>query len=237
MSIIQMLRDNQEDIIRQYNDGKSTCELGRQYGCNNAYIWTFLKDLGVTIHKTKVVDAELTEKVHELYKQGHSAYKITKDLNLSRSTAERILQKLGYDTSKGQRRHKDGLLKDKTEKIINMYNQHIGCTTIAREVGSFDSAVNKLLKKNGVEIRPDKDINVDETFFDEVDTIEKAYVLGFLWADGNVSQKTNYIKLSITDKDVLYEIAKIMKFDGELRESMPRPIKNGKGVVYISKKV
>ena len=44
-----------------------------------------------------------------------------------------------------------------------------------------------------------------ENFFEIIDTQEKAYWLGFLFADGNVYKKRNsyYIKLSVCDKEVI----------------------------------
>ena len=44
-----------------------------------------------------------------------------------------------------------------------------------------------------------------ENFFEIIDTQEKAYWLGFLFADGNVYKKRNsyYIKLSVCDKEVV----------------------------------
>lgn len=55
----------------------------------------------------------------------------------------------------------------------------------------------------------------DRTFFDKIDTEEKAYVLGFIYADGcNVKHPTT-TKLSITqterDVDILYKIRNVMK--------------------------
>lgn len=59
---------------------------------------------------------------------------------------------------------------------------------------------------------------VDENYFKEIDTKEKAYFLGFIMADGNVYQKSDgkyqfSIKIKATDKDILYKFAKAINFD------------------------
>jgi intein-encoded DNA endonuclease-like protein len=46
------------------------------------------------------------------------------------------------------------------------------------------------LKNKGVSLR--KKVSADDTIFDVIDTEEKAYWLGFLYADGSISYKTNF---------------------------------------------
>ena len=57
--------------------------------------------------------------------------------------------------------------------------------------------------------------HIDENFFDEIDTEEKAYVLGIFAADGNVSKSTTNIKLELkyTDIEILEKIKKAMNYN------------------------
>lgn len=61
--------------------------------------------------------------------------------------------------------------------------------------------------------------NLDETFFDVIDTEEKAYVLGFIMADGCISKSSHklVINLKSTDDVLLEDIKTVMKYDGPLR--------------------
>jgi hypothetical protein len=43
---------------------------------------------------------------------------------------------------------------------------------------------------------------VNENFFEKIDTEEKAYLLGFLFADGFVSEKHKYIEITLHNKDI-----------------------------------
>jgi len=59
--------------------------------------------------------------------------------------------------------------------------------------------------------------NVNEKFFDNIDTEEKAYILGFIYADGNIDQPpNNKLNINLQEKDIhiLEDIRRIMEFDG-----------------------
>jgi len=66
--------------------------------------------------------------------------------------------------------------------------------------------------------------NVD--YFEKVDSEDKAYFLGFIVADGCVSEKSNSIKIIQKETDILYEFKKYIKFDGEVFTSKTKDISN-----------
>lgn len=63
---------------------------------------------------------------------------------------------------------------------------------------------------------------LNEKFFDIIDTEEKAYILGFIFADGNVSDiyKDNHYRLRITlkheDENVLIKMKSSLEFTGKI---------------------
>lgn len=66
------------------------------------------------------------------------------------------------------------------------------------------------LKKNNIEYTILKDINVNQNYFDNIDTEYKAYFLGYIVADGNISKTTNRICFCINSDDdyILNELKK-----------------------------
>jgi hypothetical protein len=60
-----------------------------------------------------------------------------------------------------------------------------------------------------------KKFKLIETYFDNIDTQEKAYILGFLYADGYNGQKYNTIKICLATKDldILNKIDSILYVD------------------------
>lgn len=59
---------------------------------------------------------------------------------------------------------------------------------------------------------------VNDNFFDVIDTQEKAYVLGLLFADGTVYKKANRLKLDLaeSDIDILYKLKEVLNFEGDI---------------------
>lgn len=73
---------------------------------------------------------------------------------------------------------------------------------IAKTIGKTRQTLSSWLKSIGTKIyRKDKMINFNCNLFDSIDTEEKAYWLGFLFADGNISKKNYYIRVNLSGKD------------------------------------
>jgi hypothetical protein len=76
-------------------------------------------------------------------------------------------------------------------------------------------------------------MNVD--FFEKIDTKEKAYWLGFLYADGYVRKYRLVVKISIKDEALLYNLMKSLDVDPVIHHYSCEP---NKSTVYIySKKI
>ena len=60
---------------------------------------------------------------------------------------------------------------------------------------------------------------VDDSFFDVIDTQNKAYILGLLYADGCNYEDNNLIKIDLVqeDQDPLLKVKEAMKFSGDLK--------------------
>lgn len=94
-----------------------------------------------------------------------------------------------------------------TEKeIVKLYKEGSSSIILSKKFGVHFSTVLNIVKRNNIQIRKMRDAkkiyHYDENFFENIDTEEKAYWVGFILADGCLSIRNNYKKdLSIGLKD------------------------------------
>lgn len=75
---------------------------------------------------------------------------------------------------------------------------------------------------NGIKLRQltyvNRKFEITESFFDNIDTDEKAYFLGFLYADGCVKDKKNMVILALkeSDKEILEKLNRLIHKDKPL---------------------
>lgn len=78
-------------------------------------------------------------------------------------------------------------------------------------------AINNLLRRNGYAAKSASELRrkypIQEDFFDKIDTQEKAYVLGLLYADGYNNTDRNSVSLGLkeTDREVLDKITALIQ--------------------------
>jgi hypothetical protein len=105
-------------------------------------------------------------------------------------------------------KNKDGAVID-LELVKNQYFSHVKIKDIASNFGCSWQQIGKIVWLEIPKRRKHiPKYSIDENFFDAVDTEEKAYILGFLMADGYVNGKQQ-ISIGLQNGDV--EILKYMK--------------------------
>jgi hypothetical protein len=91
-----------------------------------------------------------------------------------------------------------------TEYIIDLYNKGIPLKDIVTDVGVSISGIRKRLKSKGIITnRRYRKYTVNHGYFENINTPEKAYWLGFIYADGGlVPSRTGHHILRITCSEV-----------------------------------
>lgn len=106
------------------------------------------------------------------------------------------------------------------EEIIRHYNNGMSLIDISKLANCHFTNISSHLRR--LSVSPRRAINrtyhYDTTFFDEINSEEKAYILGFLYADGYNQQTKNLIRITLhkKDEDVLHKIKDAMKYDKDL---------------------
>jgi hypothetical protein len=104
------------------------------------------------------------------------------------------------------------------ENIENLYkNENYNFIDIGRKLNRYESTIRRYLNSLGYVAKSQSELQrkypIQEDFFDEVDTEEKAYVLGLLYADGYNNTNKNDVCISLKEDDVeiLNKITKIIQ--------------------------
>lgn len=100
------------------------------------------------------------------------------------------------------------LKQEELNMIISMYQNGTSTSQIAKHFNTSKTTIGTLLKNNGIKLNKNgisqRKYYVDEYYFDNIDTPNKAYILGFLYADGCNFTPRHLVRLSLQEKD--YEI-------------------------------
>lgn len=161
------------------------------------------------------VKTEEYEKIVGLYKQGMSQSEIANMYNCSPSTVSSILKKMNVVTRLGGSKN----TKQDVVKMYEMYKSGKLLQDVAKEFNITRATVSKLLKKNGCEVDRFK-YHFNEHYFDHIDSQDKAYILGLLWADGHnrVDKGGVILELQEEDKVLLEKINDITENERPLRK-------------------
>jgi hypothetical protein len=122
--------------------------------------------------------------------------------------------------------NKQKMLEKFWEDAVNYFSQHkdLSITQCAKDLGVSRDTLAKYLKEyNRYEIRGIYDVN--ENYFDVIDTEEKAYWLGLLTADGCIFKSSNGIRLSLMHSDHNH----VEKFKKSIESEHPIEIRKSGG--------
>ena len=134
-------------------------------------------------------------------------------------------------------RHK--ITKEVEQQIIHMYvDEHKSGNLIKKETGISDVTVRNIVKRNGYVVRnlvdSHKIYTLNSNFFKEIDSEEKAYILGLLFADG--SHDGNIGRITITlqerDKELLDNINIALENSRPLRKIVRQTLKGLSNTYY-----
>lgn len=170
------------------------------------------------------------KQITELYKSGLSYAKIQEKTGIDANKVKRTLKEYNVQL----RPHKVGeeirrsFTLEEEKQIVEMYKNGMGITTITKLFNCSPIPTRNLLKKNGIELRNAEEaheyqkMGINENYFDEIDDQDKAYILGFLFADGTnyiYGKNTNEYMINLTLKiDDMYILERIREKIGVERK-------------------
>ena len=147
-----------------------------------------------------IISEETKKLIVELYKSNkYSKHDIAVQCNCSRSTVTRILEKQGILSI-----HLSPKLEAVENDVVKDFvENHMYCKDIAIKYQIGETSVYRILNKNNIKRQSGCHSNCIEDFFEKIDTPDKAYMLGFITADGAVVNDVLSIEVSNDDIEIL----------------------------------
>lgn len=158
---------------------------------------------------------EQVARIVELYSELKSAPKVGALVGMADYNVVVVLKAQGVFKDRRE------VTPEEREQMVKWYTEDkLSTWQIATKLGYLNVCVINNLKKTGLILRDRstaaKTYSVDQDYFKEIDTPVKAYILGLIWADGNMSKDSFTLALKESDKDLLEQIRLEIKSTGPL---------------------
>lgn len=178
-----------EQIKVDFKNGISLRKLENKYHINRKKISVLLRKDG--IKTSKKYSDEMLNEASKKAKLGIPYCKIAKEYGVNANL-------LGSKLNNKKLNH-----TPERDSIAEMYKNGDSIQQIAKQIHKSTNYVYRIIKGYGIidSDRTNRKYFFDEDIFDIIDTEEKAYWLGFLYADGCVNSITNEIELSLQASD------------------------------------
>ena len=112
------------------------------------------------------------------------------------------------------------LNKEEKDYFIKLYyeNTHLTVKQIGDTLGLSKRCTMSIFKEYKINSKRKNRYTLDENYFEEINTQQKSYILGLIYADGYVgNEKFNNISLTQKEYKLLYEVKKELEFTGRIR--------------------
>ena len=129
---------------------------------------------------------------------------------VDKTTILNFAKKIGYKTSKTP------LLTDEEIKyVIDNYENKLA-REIAEELNVSKSLITKIWREHGLKGKGNNSYHINENYFENIDSKDKAYILGVIASDGCVYKRENHkhmlaFKFHIQEEDIINIILKYME--------------------------
>ena len=117
------------------------------------------------------------------------------------------------------------VIRYKSSEEINLFKEakdfyltnKVSAREVGRKFGISKDRITKYLTEEGI-LRPKLTHTFNKDYFEEIDTEEKAYWLGFIYADGSINPSKNGLEISLkySDKTHLQKFKKSIKYSRDI---------------------
>lgn len=223
------------NVVEMYKNGMGMKRIAKEVKLSYTQVRNILKKENVVFrapHK-KGVWIKDCEDMIKLYSNGMSIKDISDKFKVHHSSILKILKKREVKIERRYDNVKRVLSKQQVQDMVQLYRNGKTYYELEKIYGiSRNSILRHIHCNGGIENRvcTNKKYSYNEKFFDNIDSEEKAYLLGLLYADGNnyrKDKKTYRISISLQARDIniLNQMKDVMGYNAPLRLYQPKDIK------------
>lgn len=181
--------------------------LSKELCLPRKYIQRFRNQHGIYLRKK--IDIDIDEFI-SIYDQLKSSDKVAIYFGVSDSYVVKFAKQIGYTNTSYK-------IPEEIEKnVVKEYIAGINNDEILKKYKISSTSLYRILTRNNINRAKDKKrYRINEHVFDDIDSDEKAYLIGFIAADGGISEKQFKLTISISKKDeeILYFFKTILETD------------------------
>lgn len=158
------------------------------------------------------------EEIKEKIKKGYTITQLAEIYQTSRLTMSKFLKENQIETLGNKKRAALQLLNE--AEVAQKYLNGATIRELEAEYNCSNSVIHRCLINQNVSIRTNSEVHqkwvLNETYFDNIDSLDKAYLLGFIAADGWVTDR-NEVGIGLQAQD----IDMIIFFQSQLQTNKP----------------
>lgn len=224
------------DVVNAYEKGATAKEVAAIFNLSETSVFRVL-DVNNVVRRTytKAFTVDEESEIKKLYISGTSLTNIGKLFNVSKPTIKKVLLKNAVQI-KSSKEYKKNWTELQLSAIAKDFKDGIPTHTICLNHKISPSNLRYQIKKQGLSARNHSEAarqyRLNENYFSEIDSRDKAYILGLIYADGCNTRHSIVITLHKNDIKLLEQIRDLVFLD-------PIPIKVKKdncATLYIHNK-
>lgn len=192
-------------MYKDYLKTQSLNKLQEKYGINRKRISRIFKEnFGDVVHRGNITKESVKEAISLYHETKLSITRIARIVHIDRHQLSKILEQQGVremaDPKDPEKKFRE---TEETKEIKSLYENGMSIKALAEKEGRSRNFIYRILKEYGI-VDPNRTTRkyfFDESRFHDIDTEEKAYWLGFLYADGYINEDRHAIEIGLKASD------------------------------------
>ena len=206
MEIINTQLNLEQQVINLYNDGIGTSSIQKQLSIPYQRIRKILIKNNIIFRTHNDYfnlryPQELRDRIINLnLEHNKSPFEISKIMNLDEGVINRVFRKNNIKPIRYKNNKRLDLTIEEKNAIIKSFSDTNSMIRTARNLNVSEAYVVKILKEFNL-YKPTEYFQYNSSYFDSINTHEKAYILGLLITDGHNSTKRGMVSLVLKRDD------------------------------------